>query len=157
MRLAPGELCHARRSSGKTQRLLACIERSGVRHRTRRRFRTLHARATRRSLLRAALRPCRSPLTPKNHHPSSCNSKQRSHAGSAPWTFAAPRHAAASWGRRRTVAARAASASLYDVLGVPATASERDIKKAYRQKALKLHPDVNKAVRSSQEGGGRGR
>jgi hypothetical protein len=41
---------------------------------------------------------------------------------------------------------RPAPGSLYDVLGVAATASDRDIKKAYRQKALKLHPDVNKAV-----------
>jgi hypothetical protein len=30
---------------------------------------------------------------------------------------------------------------------VAETANERDIKRAYRQKALKLHPDVNKAVR----------
>jgi curved DNA-binding protein CbpA len=29
---------------------------------------------------------------------------------------------------------------------VPQAATDRDIKKAYRQKALKLHPDVNKAV-----------
>jgi hypothetical protein len=34
------------------------------------------------------------------------------------------------------------------VLGVTSDASERDIKKAFRQKALKLHPDVNKAVRA---------
>jgi hypothetical protein len=39
--------------------------------------------------------------------------------------------------------------SLYDTLGVASTASERDIKRAYRQKALKLHPDVNKAVGTS--------
>lgn len=37
--------------------------------------------------------------------------------------------------------------SLYDVLGVTESANEREIKRAYRQKALKLHPDVNKAVR----------
>ena len=36
--------------------------------------------------------------------------------------------------------------SLYDVLGVASSATDRDIKRAYRQKALKLHPDVNKAV-----------
>ncbi|KAF6256007.1 hypothetical protein COO60DRAFT_1702519 [Scenedesmus sp. NREL 46B-D3] len=35
--------------------------------------------------------------------------------------------------------------TLYETLGVAQDASERDIKKAYRQKALKLHPDVNKA------------
>ena len=39
-----------------------------------------------------------------------------------------------------------AAESFYDVLGVPQSATDRDIKKAYRQKALKLHPDVNKAV-----------
>jgi hypothetical protein len=39
--------------------------------------------------------------------------------------------------------------TLYETLGVAQDASERDIKKAYRQKALKLHPDVNKAVSSS--------
>jgi hypothetical protein len=41
--------------------------------------------------------------------------------------------------------------SLYETLGVAQDASERDIKKAYRQKALKLHPDVNKAVSSSRK------
>jgi DnaJ-class molecular chaperone len=34
------------------------------------------------------------------------------------------------------------------VLGVTEAANDRDIKRAYRQKALKLHPDVNKAVRA---------
>ena len=35
--------------------------------------------------------------------------------------------------------------SYYDVLEVPSTASIKDIKIAYRKKALKLHPDVNPA------------
>lgn len=37
-----------------------------------------------------------------------------------------------------------AAETLYDALGVSQEASDRDIKRAYRQKALKLHPDVNK-------------
>lgn len=39
---------------------------------------------------------------------------------------------------------RAAAATKYDVLGVTRTASDKDIKRAFRKLALKLHPDVNK-------------
>ena len=32
----------------------------------------------------------------------------------------------------------------YDVLGVPRTASQDDVKKAFRKQAKRLHPDANK-------------
>ena len=40
----------------------------------------------------------------------------------------------------------AAQQSPYEVLGVQSDASLSDIKKAFRKRALKVHPDVNKQV-----------
>jgi hypothetical protein len=49
-------------------------------------------------------------------------------------------------GRTAYHVVRASQESYYDVLGVPRNADLKQIKQAFKRKALKLHPDVNKAV-----------
>eukprot|EP00434_Breviolum_minutum_P002891 symbB.v1.2.002542.t1/scaffold103.1/size331058/7 len=48
----------------------------------------------------------------------------------------------------------ASSLPYYDVLGVSKDADERQIKKAYREKALQWHPDKNPENREANTWGG---
>ena len=41
--------------------------------------------------------------------------------------------------------------SYYDILGVPKTASEDDIKKVFKKKALKYYPDHNENDSTAEE------
>ena len=59
-----------------------------------------------------------------------------------PAAAAAPHRARAPRGRGLSVVVRAAD--YYEVLGVPRNADKKAIKQAYRSKARKFHPDVNK-------------
>ncbi|WIA22066.1 hypothetical protein OEZ85_004411 [Tetradesmus obliquus] len=73
---------------------------------------------------------------------------QPSQAGFSQAAAAASKHsrpsvAAAGRSRGRSVVVHAAR-DFYDTLGVPRTADKKAIKQAYRQKARKFHPDVNK-------------
>lgn len=64
-----------------------------------------------------------------------------------------PRRVALLWGGRappslrspssRTRAAARSGGTLYDLLGVPSSGSSGDIKKAFKELALKYHPDVS--------------
>ncbi|KAN0063109.1 hypothetical protein ACQY0O_004272 [Thecaphora frezii] len=41
--------------------------------------------------------------------------------------------------------------TFYSILGVPKTATQADIKRAYRKKSLEMHPDKNQGVRDAQK------
>jgi curved DNA-binding protein CbpA len=55
------------------------------------------------------------------------------------------------WGMTSPIVSRIDAVEPYRVLGVPATASAADVRRAFRSLVRQLHPDVNPAARPGGE------